>query len=695
MSSSLQAAGRVDEGLVEKCVEFLRRYYKDEIANLGVDGGDSLVIDHGELYRYNPDIAADLETNPDTILCHLEEAIGEVDTPMSISTSDITVRVINLPDPSVYAPGEVRNDQGGQYVGVRGVLERVTSTSDLPCEIVWDCQRCPADVTIPQDITQEDLQEPHECPGCERQGPFVINHDRTTWSDYAKLRVQSRPDVDADAEGKLPGYCLDDLIDAGGDSGLIGRAGEPVIVYGIIRRVQKTGRGENELLFDHIQDVRAIEFERDDKTVNVAEHKDTFTELAADPKAVDLFADSIAPQLHATDAWDAAFEFAVAYLFGAPRIDIPRGPTYRGDLHFLMVTDFGMGKSTFKEDIEAYSPKCISKSTTALSSDVGLTAAAVKDDFGEGQWTIKPGLLVRANGGHLLLDEIDKGPDELTNMNDALEGEQVVDIEKAGQSATYESRTAVMALGNPIEGRFNAHDSIASQLGINETLLSRFDGIVTMADSADIEQDGRVAETYGRAYTEAQAKQYGDREEFDSLNRPVPVDVGQAWIQYAREEVDPLLKYEQFAELKEWYASEVRQLNTTFESEGGEGSDMPVPATVRVLGAAVKMSIAFARVRLQDEVQAEQIERAKKLGKRLVKQNWDGEQFNASKGRGESTQQSRIDKVERAIRNADGISIEDVCESVDAPSNKVEHDIDNLKREGKVYEPTNGTLRTT
>jgi len=617
--------------LQQNCVEFLERYYKDEIAELSINDKTAVRVDHGDLFQYDQGLAEDLREAPDRVLEALEGAVREVERPVADTLGDISVRVVGLGEQDEIAPGEVRQEHGGKYVCIKGVLDRVTSTSDLPLQVAFKCPRCGAVQVVPQDVTNGELQEPTDCATCERQVAWQLlgGDDSTEWTDYAKLRIKSRPDVNPELEGKIPGYALNELIDVGGEAGLFGRAGEPVKVYGIIRRTQKSGRGENELLFDHLLDVRAIEFERDANTVDIEKHRDEFEALAARENAVDLFAESIAPQLHATDAWDAAFEFAVAYLFGAPRIDVPQGPTYRGDLHFLMITDFGMGKSTFKEDIAAYSPKCLSKSTTALSSGVGLTAAAVKDDFGEGQWTIKPGLLVRANGGHLILDEIDKGPDELTDMNDALEGEQVVDIEKAGQSATYESRTAVMALGNPVEGRFGDNTAIAEQMGINETLLSRFDGIVTMEDTADEEQDKKVAETYGRAYTEAQEQQYGDREEFDTLDRPVGVDVGQAWIKHAREEVNPLLRYVQFEELKDWYASEVRQLNHTY-AEPGEGEDMPVPATVRVLGAAVKMSIAFARVRLQDEVEQEQIERAKKLGKRLVKQNWNGERFDAT-----------------------------------------------------------------
>jgi len=672
-------------------VRFLSERYREEIAQLAQVFGDttSLVVDFSDLWSYDPNLADDVRENPDQLLPLMEEAVTMVDIPLDVSLVGVTVRLTGMIDEHCYAPGEVRKEQAGEYIGVTGTLERVTTTSDLPETLVYECQRCGTPAIIPQDPSAGELQEPHECGGCERQGPFTTlsTHDDSQWSDYAKLRIQSRPDTAENAEGKLSGYALNDLIDWGGDSGLVGRAGEPVTVYGVVKRVQKTGRGENELLFDHQLQAKAIEFDRDNETVDIAEHKDTFTELAERDDAVDLFAESIAPQLHTTGAWDAAMEFAVAYLFGAPRIDVQQGPTYRGDLHLLLISDYGMGKSTFKEDVEAYSPKCISKSTTALSSGVGLTSAAVKDDFGEGQWTIKPGLLVRANGGHLLLDEIDKGPDQLTDMNDALEGEQVVDMEKAGQSATYESRTAVMAMGNPVDGRFNPNDSIASQLDISDSLLSRFDGIVTMQDTADTEQDAKIAETYGQSYTEAQQAEYGEREDFDTLDRPVPIDVGQAWIQYAREEVNPILKYEQFETLKEWYATEVRQLNHTQGVDGEGGADMPVPATVRELGTAAKLSIAFARVHLREEVTDEDVERAKALARAVVKQNWNGDNFDARQSNGSGGKYDQLKPEVIDTLNRDGPLLPDeLSRMLSVDEQRIRDALDHYKERGAVIE---------
>jgi DNA replicative helicase MCM subunit Mcm2 (Cdc46/Mcm family) len=211
-------------------------------------------------------------------------------------------------------------------------------------------------------------------------------------------------------------------------------------------------------------------------------------------------------------------------------------------------------------------------------------------------------------------------------------------------------------------------------LGIDETLVSRFDGIVTMRDNADVETDKKVAETYGRAYTESQQKQYGEREDFNTLERQVPVDVGEAWIQYAREEVNPILHYEQFEELKEWYAEEVRQLNSSQGEADTEAEDMPVSATVRVLAAAVKMSIAFARVRLQDEVKQENVQRAKKLGKRLVKQNWDGEKFDASKNVRSNSQQERRDKIVEVLQDGP-MTPSEVADEMREDHNKIKNDL--------------------
>lgn len=632
---SIQAEREIDE----KFGEFLRRYYPDDIGTLAQHYPKeqrSLFIEYDDLFPYDPDLAEDWLNNPDRMQEYANAALWDYDLPVDVDLSGgsnspaAQVRLVGFPEDMQREPGDLDKNDGGNYVGIKGDLSRVTAPNEFPSEIAFECQRCGTMTYVPQ-TANTNKQDPSECVGCERQGPFGIDDSETTWEDYCRLRVETPPDqVEENDASEIDGFVIGDLVHYGHESGLLARAGEKATVYGVVEK-REIDNNKSGLLFERILRVEAIEFDADEDDINVEEHLPAIRDLASRDDAVDLFAESIVPELYATDAWEAALELGVAYLFAAPRIDIPNGPTYRGDIHALILSDYGMGKSSFNNSLKRYSPKAVLKSATALSSDVGLLAAAVEDDFAGGGWTIKPGILVRANGGHVILDEIDKPDVDLTKMNDALEGSQRVDVEKAGQSATYNSRVGLLATGNPVEGRFDRNESVSTQLGLKPSLLSRFDGIITMEDTEDIDQDSKIAETLGMSYVEAQEMEFGDRESFDLLDRPVPVDVGRAWVAYAREHVKPRLQPRHIEGIKEWYAEEVRQLNHQFGTGEGAGEDMPVPASVRVVEATIRFAVAFARVHLREEVADADVERARALSKRLVAQNWDGEKFDGAK----------------------------------------------------------------
>jgi DNA replicative helicase MCM subunit Mcm2 (Cdc46/Mcm family) len=125
---------------------------------------------------------------------------------------------------------------------------------------------------------------------------------------------------------------------------------------------------------------------------------------------------------------------------------------------------------------------------------------------------------------------------------------------------------------------------------------------------------------------------------------------------------------------------------------------MPVPATVRVLGSAVKMAIAFARVRLQDEVRQPEIDRAKALGRRLVKQNWDGEQFDAAMSEGEppKSQAERIRRIEETLQEAEGeLETEEIADMIGLENDVVKDQLLALKKKSRtnLINPTSDTWR--
>ena len=175
-------------------------------------------------------------------------------------------------------------------------------------------------------------------------------------------------------------------------------------------------------------------------------------------------------------------------LFGGVEKHQSDGVRIRGDIHVLLIGDPGVAKSQLLRYVADVAPRGIytsGKGTTAA----GLTAAAVKDDFGGGRWVLEAGMLVLADGGIAVVDELDKmTPEDRSAMHEALE-QQTVSIAKAGITATLNARCPVLAAANPKWGRFTRDHTISEQIDLPPTLLSRFD--VDLLDPGQTRPDPR------------------------------------------------------------------------------------------------------------------------------------------------------------------------------------------------------------
>ena len=124
------------------------------------------------------------------------------------------------------------------------------------------------------------------------------------------------------------------------------------------------------------------------------------------------------------------------------------GTHIRGDIHILMIGDPGTAKSQLLRYMTFISPRSVFAFGKG-SSAAGLTAAAVRDDFGEGRWTLEAGALVLADNGFAAIDELDKmDKNDTASMHEAME-QQSVTISKAGIMATLKSRCSILAAANP------------------------------------------------------------------------------------------------------------------------------------------------------------------------------------------------------------------------------------------------------
>jgi len=687
--------------MVEQFEELYRNYYRDEIGELAEkypSDKKALYVTARDVYRYNPDLVDDWVNHYEHVTRSAEQALAQYDLPVEVDLEDCPVR---LTDPDGYLRHknvtDVSSQDIGEFIVATGQIGRVTGKSPRVENVVW---RCACGVKNEFEATRTTVPEPHECNGCETQGPFNLDEKASEWVDQRKIKLEEPIEERSQARGEsIPIYVEGDLCDYGpSGTTLPDHAGESVSVLGIVRVDESELSGRNGTPESNLWiDAKAFVLDSDDSgDIDIDAHREVFEDYASREDAVDLVAESLAPSLQAADGDDLydARRAVAAWLFNAYRLDPKDGGSKRGDLHMALIGDPGTGKSTLMSYVHDVLPQSEYRSGTGLS-EVGLTAAAVQEEFaGTTEWTLQPGILPRADGGHCIIDEIDGVVDSDTKaIHDALEGDQMVKTDKAGIKADLPTRCALLAGGNPTYTRFDPYEPIPEQIDMDPALFDRMDFVLSLQDEVDEARDEAKADHAIDAYDDlsraeaAQQTGRNDAPEESVADPEIPQDVLRAWIAHARRNVFPVLTEVAKAELKEFYV-EVRNLNDGYNNDG---DDDTIPAGMRTLEAGIRASISFARLRLSDRVETCDVEQAIELARENVGLNFDPDsgEFNADKNR----QVSLSQKGRREVDNHDGpMSVQQIRAQADERGiepDKAESDVEHFAQNRIMYEPEN------
>ncbi|OYR73312.1 LAGLIDADG family homing endonuclease [Halorubrum ezzemoulense] len=327
------------QDLTERFIQFYRNYYREEIGQLAQrypNEQRSLYVSYDDLFQFDRDLAEDFLNKPEQMREYAEEALRLYDLPADVSLGRAHVRIEDLPDSVDIRGIRVHDDHIGKLVSIQGIVRKATDVRPKVTEAAFECQRCGTMTYIPQ--SDGGFQEPHECQGCERQGPFRVNFDQSEFVDSQKLRIQESPE--GLRGGETPQSLDVDIVDD-----ITGKVspGDHVTCVGILHIEQVEQGNEKSAIFDLYMDGVSIAIEDEefeDMDITEADKRDII-ELSERDDIYEAMVGSIAPAIYGYEEEKLAM---ILQLFSGVTKHLPDGSRIRGDLHMLLIGDPGTGK---------------------------------------------------------------------------------------------------------------------------------------------------------------------------------------------------------------------------------------------------------------------------------------------------------------------------------------------------------------
>jgi DNA replication licensing factor MCM3 len=354
-------------------------------------------------------------------------------------------------------------------------------------------------------------------------------------------------------------------------------------------------------------------------------------ELSSRSNILDLLSRSLCPSIFGHEFIKRAL---ILQLLGGVEKNLENGTHLRGDINMMLVGDPSTAKSQLLRAVLDIAPLAIS-TTGRGSTGVGLTAAVTTDGESRDR-RLEAGAMVLADRGIVCIDEFDKmGEADRVAIHEVME-QQTVTIAKAGIHASLNARCSVLAAANPVYGQYDKQKSPQANIGLPDSLLSRFDLLFVVLDFLDPTFDRVLSEhvikshQYRRPGTTMEPEplnqvssvslddatdssretlvwqrggrgsdaSFGDGREGDVLTK----DFLRKFVHYAKSRKAPELTDEAMEIISSEYAR-MRSLQTRKN----------LPVTARSLETIIRISSASAKIRLSPSVDSVDVNVAMEL----------------------------------------------------------------------------------
>lgn len=371
-------------------------------------------------------------------------------------------------------------------------------------------------------------------------------------------------------------------------------------------------------------------------------------------------------------------------LFGGVSKSLP-DINIRGEMNALLIGDPGTAKSQLLQYIAQIAPRGLYTSGRGTTA-AGLTAAVVREKGGS--MSLEAGALVLADKGIACIDEMDKmRPEDRVAIHEAME-QHTVSVAKGGIVATLNARTAILAAANPSLGRYEPHRTVAENISLPVTILSRFDLIFVLRDVPDKESDKKLSKHILEIHRKGK----------QPVEAEINSDLLRKYVSYAKT-IQPELSSGALKVLGDFYMA----MRSASEGEGS-----PIAITARQLESLIRVAEARARVALRNKVTSEDAEAAISLMQRSLSEV--GIDVSLDKvdidiimtGRPKSVRDKlhSVLSVLMAMEKETGMVdkntlVTELEEKHNIPRTETERMISQLLREGTIYEPREGSLKKT
>ncbi|KAM3411131.1 hypothetical protein ACQJBY_003020 [Aegilops geniculata] len=586
-----------------------------------------LTIGMDDLRNHNLDLARRVIRSPGEFMQPASDAVTEVARNLDPKFLKEGERVlVGFTGPFGFhrvTPRDLMSSFIGTMVCVEGI---VTKCSLVRPKVVKSVHYCPATMAFMsreyRDITSfVGLPTGSVYPTRDENGNLLVTeYGMCQYKDHQTLSMQEVPENAA--PGQLPRtvdvIVEDDLVDCC-------KPGDRVSIVGLYKALPGKSKGSVSGVFRTVLIANNVSLLNKEANAPVYTREDLkrMKEISRRNDTFDLLGNSLAPSIYG-HIWIK--KAVVLLMLGGVEKNLKNGTHLRGDINMMMVGDPSVAKSQLLRAVMNIAPLAIS-TTGRGSSGVGLTAAVTSDQE-TGERRLEAGAMVLADRGVVCIDEFDKMNDQdRVAIHEVME-QQTVTIAKAGIHASLNARCSVIAAANPIYGSYDRSITPTKNIGLPDSLLSRFDLLFIVLDQMDAEIDRQISEHVARmhrycaddggarsfdkaGYAEeedgdanaaifvkydrmlhGQDRRRGKKAKQDRLT----IKFLKKYIHYAKNLIQPRLTDEASDHIATTYA-ELRDGGANAKSGGGT-----LPITARTLETIIRLSTAHAKMKLRHEV---------------------------------------------------------------------------------------------